>query len=944
LLLLLIAALVQLGTLGAPARVASAAGPQLAHPILFVTSIPTPAEVLTSVSIFGNQLGDVSSAGRGGDLWMRYKDGTLKNLTAAAGYGVGQENHGANSIAVRDPYVSWDGTKALFSMVVGAPTSPTSTPPAYFWQIYEITNLGQVVQNQSVVPIIQKVAHQPANYNNITPIYGTNGRIIFTSDIPRGGPVPQNAYLYPLLDEYNMRPTNTGLWSLDPSSGDLFHMDHSPSGDLTPIIDSYGRVIFVRWDHLERDQQADVDALNAQKNPPQPCTFCTFNYSDESATATNTQTNTEVFPEPRPQRIDLLPGLHSGGHHRNEFLPWQINEDGTNAETINHIGRHELLGHIPAAFTNDSNLQTMNGPQPGAANQYRINGFLQIKEDPANHGTYYGVDALERTHASGQIIKLTGGAPTNNADQMAITYITHRETISTTFSLTLPNSDGHYRDPLPMTDGKLVAAYTTYKHFDFSTTVSSFDFRLHTMIFSPTLGFQVHDQPLTAGISKSVSFYDRTTNVQYNGNLWELQPVEVYARTIPATRSADPLTAPELNAFNDPNVHITESQLRAFLTQNNLALIVSRDVTKRDDNDLQQPYRLQVGAAGQQTAPGSGTLYRIDYLQIFQADQLRGMSGSTNFQAPAGRRVLAEPLHDSTAIQYNPAVAGPAGSVVLGQDGSMAAFVPARRAVTWQLTDANGAPVVRERIWMTAQPGEIRVCAACHGINDKDQAGATGVPTNTPQALIDLLKSVQPLIAATPTLTSLSPASAAAGGGSFTLTVNGTNFAGDARVQWNGSPRSTIFVSSTQLTATIPAADIAASGTANVTVANPSAATVSNALPFTISGPGQNPVPSISGLSPASATAGGASFTLTINGTNFVSGATVHWGATALTPSSVGANQIAVQIPANLITSAGNVAVTVVNPGPGGGTSNAATFTISGGASAHVLYLPLTIR
>ena len=38
----------------------------------------------------------------------------------------------------------------------------------------------------------------------------------------------------------------------------------------------------------------------------------------------------------------------------------------------------------------------------------------------------------------------------------------------------------------------------------------------------------------------------------------------------------------------------------------------------------------------------------------------------------------------------------------------MAAFVPARRAMTWQLTDPAGAPVVRERYWLTFQPGEIR--------------------------------------------------------------------------------------------------------------------------------------------------------------------------------------------------------------------------------------------
>ena len=52
-------------------------------------------------------------------------------------------------------------------------------------------------------------------------------------------------------------------------------------------------------------------------------------------------------------------------------------------------------------------------------------------------------------------------------------------------------------------------------------------------------------------------------------------------------------------------------------------------------------------------------------------------------------------------------------------------------------------------------------------------------------------------------------------------------------VRWNGANRPTTFVSDTQLTAAIPAADIAAAGSASVTVLNPNAA-LSNALTFTI--------------------------------------------------------------------------------------------------------------
>jgi len=43
-------------------------------------------------------------------------------------------------------------------------------------------------------------------------------------------------------------------------------------------------------------------------------------------------------------------------------------------------------------------------------------------------------------------------------------------------------------------------------------------------------------------------------------------------------------------------------------------------------------------------------------------------------------------------------------------------------------------------VWVTFQPGEVRVCASCHGVNQKDQAGRAP-PTNEPEALRDLLKA-----------------------------------------------------------------------------------------------------------------------------------------------------------------------------------------------------------
>ena len=110
------------------------------NPILFVTQVPKPEDFTTITSTFGNHSGQIDSVPRGGDLWIRYPDGSLKNLTRAAGYGM-DGLQGANAIAVRDPHVHWSGTRALFSMVVGAPQQYQWNP--YYWQIYEITGLGK---------------------------------------------------------------------------------------------------------------------------------------------------------------------------------------------------------------------------------------------------------------------------------------------------------------------------------------------------------------------------------------------------------------------------------------------------------------------------------------------------------------------------------------------------------------------------------------------------------------------------------------------------------------------------------------------------------------------------------------------------------------------------------------------------------------------------------
>jgi serine/threonine protein kinase len=175
-----------------------------------------------------------------------------------------------------------------------------------------------------------------------------------------------------------------------------------------------------------------------------------------------------------------------------------------------------------------------------------------------------------------------------------------------------------------------------------------------------------------------------------------------------------------------------------------------------------------------------------------------------------------------------------------------------------------------------------------------------------------------------PVISGLNPSSIEAGGQAFTLTVNGSGFGQNALVHWNRAPLAMVSAGATQLRATVPANLIGNAGTANVTVVNPENVTSGSAT-VTITPPAAGP-PSISGLSPSSAPAGGPAFTLTVNGSGFQPGASVRWEGSSMPTRFVGPGQLTAQIIPNRIIAPGSAAITVVNQGTL--PSAPATFTI----------------
>jgi YVTN family beta-propeller protein len=191
----------------------------------------------------------------------------------------------------------------------------------------------------------------------------------------------------------------------------------------------------------------------------------------------------------------------------------------------------------------------------------------------------------------------------------------------------------------------------------------------------------------------------------------------------------------------------------------------------------------------------------------------------------------------------------------------------------------------------------------------------------------------------TPTITTISPNSVAAGGAAFTLTINGTNFVAGSLVNFGGAAPPTTFVNSTQLTAAIPASSIASTGILGVTVTNPAPGVgTSSAITFTVTSGGPSSVPTISLLYPSCAPAGeqfvdSVDNQLAVVGNNFVASSVVRWnGSDRPTTSNGSINGLVAQISASDIAAAGTAQVTVFNPGPGGGSSNSLTFTITAGA------------
>jgi hypothetical protein len=89
-----------------------------------------------------------------------------------------------------------------------------------------------------------------------------------------------------------------------------------------------------------------------------------------------------------------------------------------------------------------------------------------------------------------------------------------------------------------------------------------------------------------------------------------------------------------------------------------------------------------------------------------------------------------------------------------------------------------------------------------------------------------------------------------------------------------------------------------------------------------------SPVPGLTFLTPTTVTHGTGNFRMSVRGSGFVPGSLVYWNGRRISASYVSPGQMTVYVTKAAVAAAGTATITVKNPAPGGGTSQAVSLTI----------------
>ncbi len=184
---------------------------------------------------------------------------------------------------------------------------------------------------------------------------------------------------------------------------------------------------------------------------------------------------------------------------------------------------------------------------------------------------------------------------------------------------------------------------------------------------------------------------------------------------------------------------------------------------------------------------------------------------------------------------------------------------------------------------------------------DTQTFGAGQITVNNPGPGGSATTPIQlAVLAATPTITSVSPSSIAVNATSNVpqqVLLAGSGFAANATVQANGQAVSVINRSAVSLAVSLPAPFFASAGSIHFIVTNPGSPSVqSNTATLTVVAPA-----TVFSISPNSAPAGSPDTTITVSGNGFFADSTVQWNGTALATKFLNPGTLTAVIPASLL-------------------------------------------
>jgi len=257
----------------------------------------------------------------------------------------------------------------------------------------------------------------------------------------------------------------------------------------------------------------------------------------------------------------------------------------------------------------------------------------------------------------------------------------------------------------------------------------------------------------------------------------------------------------------------------------------------------------------------------------------------------------------------------------LDDPGQTAAYLGQRALATLSPTSAYPFPAGTTLLRGVVAASGAPLSGALVTTSPLAQPGQYSVVVSSPSGVTSAAQSLTVVNA--PVTNSIDPLVVIAGAAAFTLTVEGSGFASGAVLKWNASLLPTTFLDGGTLMAQVSADLVAAAAQVKVIAVNPDG-TSSNSQTLTVA-----KAPTIVSINPPSVAAGSPGFTLSVQGSGFVSGAVVQLRSTALATTWLSSTLLQAQVLRGQVATAAQMNVAVKSPGPRAQSSNVQVLAVA---------------